>query len=293
MSASELKYYNRDSIFWRIADQYGSLFRNAIFNGYLQGAFQTQSIVALLQEHNEHVDPTLHQEELSIKMNSRHYIESADHAYRHWARWANRWFLNVTQIKTFVNELFEVLDWCLEQEGNYNAVIVDVPIGREIIQAAAHMCFRFKDNTRDTMDRIMGKYDILCKTTYVQNVIHDLWSMEILPNWDTPSPDYMRSHGQFLQSVFGEGHNLVSELYKIVTISPIYRGAGSGRVLSENTHKTFCNSSNHSSNHKTETVITTYKRVTKRYEVLYHWWSHRHMKCLSAGNMIQKHDMNS
>ena len=214
-SASEEEdehYFNRDSLFWRIADQYGILYRNVIWNAYLQGTTPQQQFISSIVA--SHVASEYRLKQMSTRLSRRHYFETAGAAFQHYANWVKHFFLPVAKVKVFVNRLFELLDWCLEQESHYNLVIVDAEIGRQIIAGAAKMCFRFADSD-EKEQKANEAYTTGIARTHIQDVIRNVWQKDLYPNWETPTEGYMESHGQFLQSIFNHGDSsCVSQLYK-------------------------------------------------------------------------------
>jgi hypothetical protein len=215
------QYFNRDDIFYAIAEQYGPLFRNVIFNSYLKGGNPASQFLRSVSELKSGA-------ELDTMLQSRHYFVSGSAAHKNFAIWVKRWFLNVKEIKEFVNALFSLLDWCLEQEGNFDEVLVDVEIGSSIIQSAAELCFRFGDGGDERIDSILAEFATQCKRTHVQDVIRNMWAKDLYPNWTTPTELYMESHGQFLQSVFSTEGGLVSNIYRTICATErlVKHGAG-------------------------------------------------------------------
>ena len=215
------QYFNRDDIFFAIAEQYGPLFRNVIFNSYLKGGNPASQFLRSVSELKSGA-------ELDTMLQSRHYFVSGSAAHKIFAIWVKRWFLNVKEIKEFVNALFSLLDWCLEQEGNFDEVLVDVEIGSSIIQSAAELCFRFGDGGDERIDSILAEFATQCKRTHVQDVIRNMWAKDLYPNWATPTELYMESHGQFLQSVFSTEGGLVSNIYRTICATErlVKHGAG-------------------------------------------------------------------
>ena len=206
-------YFNRDGLFWRIADQYGVLYRNVIWNAYLQGTVPQQQFIDNIV-YNADVPRDQRLIQMSVRLVSRHYFETAGEAFKNYTDWFKHFFLPVARVKVFVNRLFELLDWCLEQESNYNLVIVDAEIGRQIIAGAAKMCFRFADSD-EKEQKANEAYTAGIARTHIQDVIRNVWRNDLYPNWETPTEGYMESHGQFLQSIFNHGDSsCVSQLYK-------------------------------------------------------------------------------
>ena len=215
MSSRADHYFNRDSLFWRVADQYGLLYRNIMWNAYLKHKNpQQQFIKNVVQFRGRNVSPDQRLIQMNLRLQDRHYFPKGGDAFRDYAVWVKRFFLPVGKIKIFVNELFDLLDWCLEQESNFGVVIVDVEIGRQIIAGAAKMCFRFSDSC-DNERQVNETYSAAVARTHIQDVIRKMWREDLYPNWQTPTEDYMESHGQFLQSIFNHGDSsCISQLYK-------------------------------------------------------------------------------
>ena len=213
MSSRADHYFNRDSLFWRVADQYGLLYRNIMWNTYLMDKIpQPQFIKNVMGRVPSGGGRDLNQ--MNLQLQDRHYFAKGGDAFRDYAVWVKRFFLPVDKIKVFVHQLFNLLDWCLEQESNYGMVIVDVEIGRKIIAGAAKMCFRFSDSC-DNERQINEAYSAGVARTHIQDVIRRMWREDLYPNWKTPTEGYMQSHGQFLQSIFNHGDNsCISQLYK-------------------------------------------------------------------------------
>ena len=203
------QYFNRDDIFFRIADQYGPLFRNVIFNNYLKSSNPADQFMRQIAEETS-------EDALSARLQSRHYFPSGNAAFKNYAIWVKRWFLPVKEIKEFINGLFGVLDWCIEQEGNYNEVLVDFEIGSTIITSAAELCFRFGDGGDEKIHQVLEQFSTQCKTTHIQHVIRNMWAKDLYPSWKTPTELYMPTHGQFLQSVFSPEGGLVSNIYRTI-----------------------------------------------------------------------------
>lgn len=203
------QYFNRDDIFFAIAEQYGPLFQNVIFNSYLKGGNPASMFLRQVSELKS-------EDELSTMLQSRHYFVSGSAAHKNFAIWVKRWFLPVKEIKEFVNALFALLDWCLEQEGNFGEVLVDVEVGSQIIESAAVLCYRFGDGGDDRIQSLVAEFANQCKRTHVQDVIRNMWAKDLYPQWTTPTELYMESHGQYLQSVFATEFGLVANIYRTI-----------------------------------------------------------------------------
>ena len=207
--ASELKYYNRDFIYWRVADQYGFLLRNIMFNNYLKGDVSTTHLGKVLQQHHKSENPQQMELSFSARLGDRHWAIGPEFAYQKWAKWVKFWFLSVTRIKYLVNDLFALLDWCMEQESVYHFVLVDIQIGQDIIDAAVKLCIADPTISQEVRDKFAAE----CARHHIQDVIRRIWKEDILPLWDFSGvKEFAQSHGQLLQKVFNGGDRSLCSL---------------------------------------------------------------------------------
>lgn len=207
--ASELKYYNRDAIYWRVADQYGFLLRNIMFNNYLKGNTTTSQLGRVLQQHHRSENPQQMEVAFSARLGDRHFLPDPETAYQAFTTWVKFWFLSVGRIKALVNDLFTLLDWCLEQESVYHFVLVDIHIGEDIIDAATKLCIPDKTEAQ----RVRDKFGALCARNHIQTAIQQIWKQDILPKWTFGGVQtFAQSHGQLLQKVFNGGDRSLCSL---------------------------------------------------------------------------------
>ena len=209
MASGDLKYYNRDFIYWRVADQYGFLLRNIMFNHYLKGNTTSSQLGRVLQQHHRHENPQQIESSFSARLGDRHWAVGPEFAYQQWANWVKFWFLSVPRIKALMNDFFALLDWCLEQESVYHFVLVDIKIGQDIIDAAVQLCIRDPTKSQEVRDKFAAE----CARNHIQTVILKMWKQDILPLWDFSGVvEYGQSHGQLLQKIFNGGDRSLCSL---------------------------------------------------------------------------------
>ena len=154
--ASELKYYNRDAIYWRVADQYGFLLRNIMFNHYLKGNTTTSQLGRVLQQHHRSENPQQMEVAFSARLGDRHFLPDPETAYQAFTTWVKFWFLSVGKIKALVNDFFALLD-------------LPPPAGRKSSAAFEDLGFQKTDTTRYVSQSIVSAVGkVLLKLAVVQ-----------------------------------------------------------------------------------------------------------------------------